>query len=66
MLGCKTFRRGPSPGFHAKACSLKVRNALVKKLILLALIALGGLAVWRKVQSDRAELDLWTEATTGD
>jgi hypothetical protein len=38
----------------------------VKKLILLALIALGGLAVWRKVQSDRAELDLWTEATTGD
>jgi hypothetical protein len=38
----------------------------VKKLLLLALIALGGLAVWRKVQSDRAELDLWTEATTGD
>jgi hypothetical protein len=38
----------------------------VKKLLLLALVALGGLAVWRKVQSDRAELDLWTEATTGD
>jgi len=38
----------------------------VKKLILLALIALGGVAVWRPVQSDRAELDLWTEATTGD
>jgi hypothetical protein len=38
----------------------------VKKLILLALIALGGLAIWRKVQSDRAELDLWTEATTGE
>jgi len=38
----------------------------VKKLILLALIVLGGLAVWRKDQSDRAELDLWTEATTGD
>ena len=38
----------------------------MKKLILLALIALGALAVWRKVQSDRAELDLWTEATTGD
>jgi hypothetical protein len=38
----------------------------VKKLIVLALIVLGGLAVWRKVQSDRAELDLWTEATTGD
>ena len=38
----------------------------MKKLILLALIALGGLAIWRKVQSDRAELDLWTEATTGE
>jgi hypothetical protein len=23
-------------------------------------------AVWRKVQADRAELDLWTEATTSD
>jgi hypothetical protein len=38
----------------------------VKKLLVLALVVLGGLAVWRKVQSDRAELDLWTEATTGD
>jgi hypothetical protein len=38
----------------------------VKKLLLVALVALGGLAVWRKVQSDKAELDLWTEATTGD
>jgi hypothetical protein len=38
----------------------------VKKLLLLALIAVGILAVWRKVQSDRAELDLWTEATTDD
>jgi hypothetical protein len=23
-------------------------------------------ALWRKVQADRAELDLWTEATTSD
>jgi len=38
----------------------------VKKVLLLALIAVGVLAVWRKVQSDRAELDLWTEATTDD
>jgi hypothetical protein len=38
----------------------------VKKLVLLALIGVGVLAVWRKVQSDRAELDLWTEATTSD
>ena len=35
----------------------------VKKLVVLALIALGGLLIWRKVQADRAELDLWTEAT---
>jgi hypothetical protein len=38
----------------------------VKKLLLLALVGLGAFAVWRKVQSDRAELDLWTEATTSD
>jgi len=38
----------------------------VKKLLLLALVGFGALAVWRKVQSDRAELDLWTEATTSD
>jgi hypothetical protein len=38
----------------------------VKKLLLIALIGVGVLAVWRKVQADRAELDLWTEATTGD
>jgi hypothetical protein len=38
----------------------------VKKLLLLALVVLGVAAVWRKVQADRAELDLWTEATTAD
>jgi hypothetical protein len=38
----------------------------VKKLLLLALVAIGILAVWRKVQADRAELDLWTEATTDE
>ncbi|MBX6383035.1 MAG: hypothetical protein IRZ07_08670 [Microbispora sp.] len=35
----------------------------VKKLLVLALVAVGGLLIWRKVQADRAELDLWTEAT---
>jgi len=39
---------------------------MVKKLLLLALVGLGVFAVWRKVQADRAELDLWTEATTND
>jgi hypothetical protein len=38
----------------------------VKKLIVLAVIGLGVFAVWRKVQSDRAELDLWNEATAAD
>ncbi len=35
----------------------------MKKLIVFAALGLGAFAVWRKVQSDRAELDLWTEAT---
>ena len=38
----------------------------MKKLLLLLLVGLGVFAVWRKVQADRAELDLWTEATTSD
>ena len=42
------------------------RLRTVKKLLLLALVGLGIFAVWRKVQADRAELDLWTEATTSD
>jgi hypothetical protein len=38
----------------------------VKKLLILMVLVLGGVAVWRKVQADRAELHLWTEATTAD
>ena len=38
----------------------------MKKLIVLAAIGVGALVVWCKVQSDRAELDLWTEATAAD
>ncbi|HET7018044.1 MAG TPA: DLW-39 family protein [Streptosporangiaceae bacterium] len=38
----------------------------MKKFIILALVLVGVAAVWRKVQADRAELDLWTEATTAD
>ncbi|MGH3276465.1 MAG: DLW-39 family protein [Streptosporangiaceae bacterium] len=36
----------------------------MKKLLVIALLGLSAFAVWRKVQADRAELDLWTEATT--
>lgn len=39
------------------------RVRTVKKIIVLALVALGAFAVYRKIQADRAELDLWTEAT---
>ena len=38
----------------------------MKKLLLLVLAGIGIFALWRKVQADRAELDLWTEATTSD
>ncbi|WP_283139572.1 DLW-39 family protein [Rhizohabitans arisaemae] len=38
----------------------------MKKLLVLVIIAIGGLLIWRKVQADRAELDLWTEATGSD
>lgn len=42
------------------------RGPIVKKLIVLALVALGGFAVWRRLQQDKAEIDLWTEATSSD
>jgi hypothetical protein len=38
----------------------------MKKLLLLVVVVLGGLAVWRKVQAQRADLDLWSEATSSD
>jgi hypothetical protein len=34
-----------------------------KSLLLLILAAIAGFFVYRKVQADRAEQDLWTEAT---
>jgi hypothetical protein len=38
----------------------------VKKLLILIALVLGGFAVWRRVQAQRADLDLWSEATAGD
>ncbi|MGP3967837.1 DLW-39 family protein [Streptomyces sp. 6N223] len=35
----------------------------MKKLLLLALAVIGGLLVYRQIQADKAEQDLWTEAT---
>jgi hypothetical protein len=41
-------------------------SSTVKKLLVIVLLGLSAFAVWRKVKADRAELDLWTEATTAD
>jgi hypothetical protein len=38
----------------------------MKKLLILVLVLLGGFAVWRRVQAQRADLDLWSEATSAD
>jgi hypothetical protein len=38
----------------------------MKKLLILIVVGLGGFAVWRKVQGQRADLDLWSEATSSD
>jgi hypothetical protein len=65
LLGWRDLRkRGEwSAGFRG----LKPEGiTAVKKLLVLALLGLSAFAVWRKVQADRAELNLWTEATTGD
>ena len=40
------------------------REALtMKKLLLVAVAAAAGFAVWRKVESDKAEQSLWAQAT---
>jgi hypothetical protein len=38
----------------------------MKKMLILVVVVLGGLAVWRKVQAQRSDLDLWSEATSSD
>lgn len=45
--------------------SVKTRGpvVVVKKLLLVAAVAVGGFLVYRQVQADKAEKDLWTEAT---
>lgn len=66
LLSCPTPAGGGIP-FSWLASMLPSGGFLaVKKLIVLAVLGLGAFAAWRKVQSDRAELDLWTEATAAD
>ncbi|QJS14437.1 hypothetical protein HKX69_17320 [Streptomyces argyrophyllae] len=69
-------RREPGPDAGHRSISVGVysrapevpyvkerRGRAVKKLLLVALAAIGGLLVYRQIQADRAEQDLWTEAT---
>jgi hypothetical protein len=63
LLGCWDLPGGRqlSPAAEPEGSS-----TVVKKLLVVAVLGLSAFAVWRKVQADRAELDLWTEATTAD
>jgi len=36
----------------------------MKKLFIVVLAAAGGYAAYRRMQADRSEQDLWTEATS--
>ena len=65
MLGCLNLKgaRGSGAAFP-EAGSGGIHT--VKKLLVVAVLVLSAVAVWRKVQADRAELNLWTEATTAD
>jgi hypothetical protein len=38
----------------------------MKKVLILILVLLGAFAVWRRVQAQRADFDLWSEATAAD
>lgn len=63
MLGCWQLKEPGAVSPRARGETVEKWGHTVKKLLVLALVALGGLLIWRKVQADRAELDLWTEAT---
>lgn len=56
-------RRPSFASYHLKLSVIEEGVHAVKKIIVLVLVALGAFAVYRKIQADRAELDLWTEAT---
>jgi hypothetical protein len=59
--------KGPDQQGHGLVReSRKDSSTVVKKLLVVVVLALSAFAVWRKVQADRAELDLWTAATTDD
>ncbi|GAA4995042.1 hypothetical protein GCM10023335_03950 [Streptomyces siamensis] len=65
--GADAGHRSISVGVYSRAPEVPYvnerRGRAVKKLLLVALAAIGGLLVYRQIQADRAEQDLWTEAT---
>lgn len=36
---------------------------MIKKLLLAALVALGGWLIYKRIQADKEEQNLWAEAT---
>ncbi|OSC61350.1 hypothetical protein CJI59_26085 [Streptomyces sp. Alain-F2R5] len=67
QLAADAGHRSISAGVYSRAPEVPYvkerRGRAVKKLLLVALAAIGGLLVYRQIQADRAEQDLWTEAT---
>lgn len=65
--GSRGGNRSISAGVYSRAAEVSYvkerRGRAVKKLLLVVLAAIGGLLVYRQIQADRAEQDLWTEAT---
>jgi hypothetical protein len=48
---------------HQTGAQPTLQEAAVKKLLLLVAAGAGAFAVWRKMEADKAEQDLWAEAT---
>jgi hypothetical protein len=66
LLGCRNLRGDVNTRSRLPRKPDPEGSSTVKKLLVIVLLGLSAFAVWRKVKADRAELDLWTEATTAD
>ena len=67
MVGCWTPAGVCGPRLASDPCHRGGGFLAVKlKILMVILLGLGAFVVWRKVQADRAELDLWNEATGAD
>ena len=67
LLGCLILAEAYAGPQRYDVSAVRVEGFhIVKKMLVLAVLGFGVFAVWRKVQADRAEIDLWTEATTAE